>query len=338
MLTDFRADSESEAQAQDEHRLEGELRYARGISYEVGSTYMPLATDLALQSVWAEALKHNTDETRDVMVATLEDLKANGPSEEEVARYRSDLERAWNNPGAVPGVLDMVSLTYLLKPEDVERDVLGEARALQPTEVREAAERFAAGEIFVVPQGSKMPRGYSAVPQWSKKKIRGKTFRPSRRTQAALTHRRLVQGDSGVTLVEDPGRFVSVAYEACEGVIQWSDGSRLLLGSDGFLLHLHPKDWRNGKRIVDGIDQQLSDRAVLMRTDPPAYTASGWDRGTYLRWALISGFFSLGAILNLFDPEHQSDGSWPFYLVMLLLLLPITLFNSWKYFLLRRRQ
>ncbi|MDP9067956.1 MAG: hypothetical protein M3N53_06385 [Actinomycetota bacterium] len=319
-----------------ENRLQASLRYERGISYETSAVYLPLAAEVALQGVWTDTLKQNVDQARDAVLTTVDHIISTGPSDAEIERYRTDMERAWNEPSAVPAILDSTALSYLLKPSDLNRDVVEEARAVQPADVRVAAELFKEQSLSGLPVGSKMPRGYNRVPEWSEKKVRGKTYQPTRRSETALTHHRLVQGEKGVTLIQDRGRFVSITYDACEGLIRWSDGLRLLFGSDGFMLRIHPNDWRNGKRIVAELDRRLGDRAVEMRADPPPHRAARWDSGTYLRWALISAFFALSGLANVFDPEHQADGSWGFYLVMFLVLLPIAIYNGRQWFLTRR--
>lgn len=319
-----------------EHRLETDLRYERGISYETGAVYAPIGRDNAVQAIITDTLKQNFDQARDAALATVDDVASKGPTGEELDRYVAEMERAWTEPAAVPAILDSLAVSYLLNPDDLERNVIEEARAIKPAEVQEAADRFRSGVVAGVPVGSSMPKRYHRIPDGSENKVKGKTYRPARRSETAMTHHRLVQGDAGITLIQERGRFVTVYYDSCEGLIQWKDGLRVVLGSDGFMLRIHPNDWSNGKKVVAELDQRLGDRGVEMRTDPPPHESARWSSGTHLKWALASAFFGLGAVANLFDPEYQSDGTWVVFLLMALVLVPLCLYNMRRWYVSRK--
>jgi len=125
-----------------------------------------------------------------------------------------------------------------------------------------------------------MPKRYHRIPDGSENKVKGKTYRPARRSETAMTHHRLVQGDGGITLIQEPGWFVTVSYDSCEGLIQWKDGLRVVLGSDGFMLRIHPNDWSNGKKVVAELDRRL-DSARSRTSSIPSIRATAPGSSSY---------------------------------------------------------
>lgn len=310
-----------------ERRLQQNLRYDRGIAYEVGASYFPLSGQTAHSTIWSDVLKDNAEVARDVTIETLEQLAAEGPTEDEVEQRRRDLEKAHTDPLAVPGKLDWVTQLYLLDPPAADRDLIEETRAMTRADVQAAAAGLAPGALYVVPSGTTMPAGYERVPENSTDEVRGRVHRPV--GTIAGGDQKLVVGEEGLTLVAGKGKRATIRFDRCEAMLKWSNGYRILFGDDGFVVQVRPASWQRGKRAVAVLDERLADRAIAMETDPPD---EGAEKQNTLWPAVVAGLFGLSATANALEPaEHDTLGT-VFYAIFGAVLLTVSGLLFWRRF------
>lgn len=303
-----------------ERRLQQELRYERGLAYEVSASYLAMSGRTAHAAIWTDVLKENAATARDVTIETLRRLAEEGPTEEEVDQRKRDLEKAHADPLAIPGKLDWLTQVFLLDPAEAERDLTADTEAMTTEDVKQAAAELGPGAIYVVPSGTTMPARYEKVPLHSTDEVRGRVHRPV--GTIAGGDQKLVVGDDGVTLQTGKGQRATIWFDRCEAMLKWSNGYRILFGSDGWIVQVRPAAWQRGRRAVTALDQRLADRAIEMHTDPPDKGAE--ERGGNLWVAGVAGLMGISALINAFEPgEHDTTGT-VFYAILAAALLTVS--------------
>lgn len=287
-----------------ERRLQQDLRYERGIAYEVSAWYLPMSGKTAHSAIWTDVLKENAPAARDVLIENVRRLAEEGPTDEELAQHKREFEKAQADPLMIPGKLDWVTQLFLLDPAAVERDVMAEIAATTAEDVRAAARALAPAAIYAMPAGTTMPEDFERIPESSPDEVRGRVHRPVGTIAGGA--QKLVVGDEGVTVATAKDRRATIRFGRCEAMLQWSNGYRILFGSDGFLIQIRPSAWQRGKRAVAVIDEKLADRTIPMTTDPP--DAGAEKRTNHLWWAAVAGFFGMGALANAVDPGPYDGG------------------------------
>ena len=87
-------------------RLRQDLRYERGMSYDVRSLYEPLDHERAHATIWATCLPEHAETARDRLVAMLGDVAGDGATPQEMQRMAdghrrqiTDIDAGWNAAG-----------------------------------------------------------------------------------------------------------------------------------------------------------------------------------------------------------------------------------------------
>jgi hypothetical protein len=127
------------------------------------------------------------------------------------------------------------------------------------------------GAIALVPGSAAITEpGFIVIPGWSVGRLQGRELRlnlPPVSRNARQT--RLTVSDDGLSLTFGPGRTVNIRYENCAAALTWNDGSRTLIGRDGFRIHVCPADWRDGNRTFARIDDRLPAKVIVRMGDRP---------------------------------------------------------------------
>jgi hypothetical protein len=249
-----------------ERRARQRLRYALGVTYEVSWSYDPLTRDVAHVTIWADSLPENANEVARELVAVLDELSANGPTEDELEREVEE-GREWHtdheNTSADLGYRVVQEL--LEAPFQTDDELNAEIAAVTPSS---AAAALAAGledALLVLPLGTRPPDArFSTYPVSSPGRVSGRTLalrglnigRAARRT-------RLVLGDDGVSLVWPDDDAITVRFDECVAVERWAGGARALWSADGFRLEIQPEAWRDGDVVVRTIDERLPAELVV---------------------------------------------------------------------------
>lgn len=252
-------------------RLEARLRYDLGRSYEVSIAYQPLDANEALSSIFASCLEEDADKVRSEFLATIDQLAASGPTDDELAENRAAYDRAMADPDAGYGHLDRAVHSELTgHPYATESELRAEMLAATPDSVRAALRAAIDGAILLGPVGG-APVGQSAVewheyPVWSSTSVEGEHLeRSNRRYPWSKRTEQLIVGRDGVTWVDHNAgkRFVTVRYADLVGMVVETDGGRLLFGRDGFRVRVHPADWEHGVQAIASIESAVPEQLVI---------------------------------------------------------------------------
>jgi zinc protease len=250
-----------------------QIRYEQGLAYDIGDWFEPLTGRLVGATYWIESLEANEESVRASLLGILESVAENGATSEELEREVDLFTEAAADPTEVPGFLHFAATEHLLGEPFIDtgewlrrrREVTSESTAAA---YRSALERM----LLLVPEGTAHPEGFHEISPFSTERLEGKAYRPKGLPIFKEPRKaRLMVGDEGVTLLVPDGELLTVRWDSLVTVLRWADGSRTMLGSDGFRVHVDPDLWRHGDDIVQAIDARSPDGLVVVME--PALTS-----------------------------------------------------------------
>src|SRR5438105_662377 len=257
------------------------LRFEESLSYEVSHHAVRLTDGLSHGSLWADGLPESMSRVWTGLLAVIDQLRLEGPSEAELREDLEMLRKDIENPAWPLAVLDrLISNELLAVPTETTDELLATLDQTKAPEYQALLEEMFASAIALVPDGvAVLDSRFTAVPIWSADATAGREYRlrPPRTAVQGQMYRLLV-GESAVSLAHGPGQFVTVPYRDCQAVLAWDDGSRTLFSADSFRLHVRPADWAGGDKITQALDAHLSkDLGVPMgpRPNPDPESLSG---------------------------------------------------------------
>lgn len=136
------------------------------------------------------------------------------------------------------------------------RDGLTTAIWLVPSEVSVVDRRFVAIRTGADPVG------------------KGVEFEPTTDQATGDDGSRLVLAPDGIVLIDPSGLTTSMIFADVVAVQVRPDGLRSLWGEDGARLHLDPRSWHDGDRIIDAVDAAV-EPWVLLRISQPSPGQNG---------------------------------------------------------------
>ena len=252
------------------HRIQDRLRFDLGLSYDVGGAYSPLTTDRVHVTLVSDATDQNSPRVADEMLAVLDALAAEGPSDEELEHELDDHRASHADPVVLASHLDYLASQYLFgdaSPETVS--FLAEQEQLTAAEVAAAIASARGSMIAIVPETVESLPGLDDYPVNSPGTIdSGRRFRtPGLRLRRSESDPELVVGTDGVMMTYGRSR-ITVPFDRCTVAIRYPDGSRTLITDDGFFAPVAPSDWKDGKDAVVAIDAAIpADRVVEMEPE-----------------------------------------------------------------------
>lgn len=253
-------------------RLAEQLRYQRGLTYDMAIAYEPVTSDTSHSAVWTSSLPEHTPAVRDAVVEVLEALARDGATEEELGHAREQLRRAQDDVEAVDAAIMNAAVNELLGYPN--RDPEGLRAELAAIDGPEIARRMTAAldeALLLVPPGCALAaRRFQPYPEWSAEIVHGRTFRSTSAPFPWSKGPRLVVGTEGVSFVGPEHQAVTVSYAACAAAVH-RNGDLDLYGEDGFRVRVHPPEWRGGPEAVrELLDRLPPGRVIRIPEDPPA--------------------------------------------------------------------
>ncbi len=237
-----------------QNRVHDALRREHGVVYDVAVDSERVGRDSRRLVLLTDPLPELRYRAGRLLTGTLEQLAQEGVTDEEVRTETGLTLRAWDEPGADLAAADAAALDALLglpfKQLERHRD---EQAALATALVAVQDE-----VVTVLP--------LRPVARWSATWEPGRAFWPDPRvaqTSVAAARRRLVVGEGGVTLAVSEREPLTVPYRFCEAVLAWEDGSRRLLGADGFSVSVLPWEWHDGADAVALVDRAAPAELVI---------------------------------------------------------------------------
>lgn len=308
-----------------QHRLHDALRREHAVVYDIAIDSERVGRDNRRLVLLTDPLPELRYRAGQLLSRTLEELVQAGVTDEEV-RSETDLTlRAWNEPGADLAAADAATLDALfgLPFTDPEQH-RHEQSMLTADDVTAALREALQTALVAIPDEVVTVLPLTPVARWSAAWEPGQTFWPDPRvaqTAVAAARRRLFVGPGGVTLASSEREPVTVAYRSCEALLAWDDGSRRLLGADGYSVTVLPWEWHEGPHAVTLVDQAApADLVVPMGVGdgPPPELAAPVPTAAraphrWVSWALLAlwAVVSLALIPVAFTPVDVATNSDP---------------------------
>jgi hypothetical protein len=251
-------------------RAHAQLREG-AVSYSVQLSYQPLDRNTAHVGLWADALPENVDRVGAELLKILDGLATAGPNQEELDRSLDEVERAEDEADSVLQWLDSAATNELLgsaiyTPDRLREDI----RALTPETASSTIAEAMKTLLVMAPPNLKLSSArFTPVPAWSAERVSGLTVGLRLGLSTIGRNIRLTVAKEGVTFAFDGSRLLTIWFDRCAAMLQWTDGSRTLHGNDGFRLHLCPRDWHDGERLIRWIEGQVpKEKLVAMGPRP----------------------------------------------------------------------
>jgi hypothetical protein len=270
------------------------------VSYQVAVSYLRLNAQTDHVTLWADALPESAAQVRDGVLAVVDELIANGPTDEEIRTEVELIQKTMDQPDRtrVQGELAHELLGAANPPLE---DMLIELRQSSPAELAKELEGAIQTGLMIVPEGLAVSNRFHAIPQWSEERLAGQTH--TLRGSASGRPTRLIVAPAGITMVIDATRFVTIRYDQCAALLTWTDGSRTLMASDGSRIQIRPADWSQGEAAVQEIDRQIpKDRVVPFGDRPkpdPAALVKPESTSVKIVHLILGGFVAMYLILML---------------------------------------
>jgi hypothetical protein len=252
-----------------DRHLRRALRVDRGLGYEVGSDNIAVGPDQALVSVWSTCLPKATGEVERILLETIDDIAARGPTDDELAEMYERMARDMQDPMSIPARLESRLRDELFGASPVAMaDRLDEQYRLQSDEVASAFRRARESMILVVPPSGNLPqRPFKLYPGPTRGSMGvGRTFGlASTKRQAPWAKAptpTLTVAESGIAVDDIRGRrLVGIRWQDCVAV-GWERDFRSVVGRDGWILRIFAGEWRDGRAAISLIDR-LAPRDLL---------------------------------------------------------------------------
>lgn len=242
-----------------QRRLMARLRYDEGVTYGVQTDVTDCGPDTRRVLVNIDALPGQLAQAATGAAEVLAELAAQGPTADELGTWHVGLTGTLNQPDAV--VLDLARRAHdalLGRPERSMDEILAEAAQLTPEGLRAAFSDMADSLLWCVPAGVVVP-GVVPASEGSAERVSGSRYRPP---IGQLQTQYLEVAHEGITWVADDTRHlvITIRWTDCVAVLAYDDGSRVIIGADGYRIALYPERWARYDQLT----------AALSRLVPPA--------------------------------------------------------------------
>lgn len=288
-------------------RIEDEARHERGIAYVAGGSYEPLDADTAHAHLGVDGRPENHAELAEILFATISAIVDHGPTDEELARYKRRWEASKQDPHYGLSVAQRQAVEHLLGRDESIDEVEAAIDAVDTAAVAAALEAAMPSALALVPPGCEVPATFSEVPQWSARAVVGADFTPRSPERA---WQKMTIGNRGVTWHAAERQVLTVPVDACQALLRWDDGTRVLIADEGIHIHVAPWDWKRGTELVAAIDRLYPESvAVPMGPSSAPPVAHGIGSALRLFWRRYQLHIFI-VILGLAAVVAIATGAW----------------------------
>jgi len=265
-----------------QQRLSHRLRGRRSLSYNVVVDFEPLTSGQLHVFAHADCLLQNQDAVAATIVATIDELAANGPTGIELEEYVAERERDDANDAFLAEMLfwhagEAAFGQPFKSPADLSAGARGVDSATAADALREASSTLMLG---IAPGGSVPTGRFTRYPLDSRHRVEGRRYR--RRGLRFLgrkdNEQQLIVGPEGITLVgEDPfleEKYVrTVLFKELAAAVFFEDGVIELYGLDGHLIVVDLMIWRRSDALTDLIKQSIPNEVLVdLRAGTSSFT------------------------------------------------------------------
>jgi hypothetical protein len=248
-------------------RARDRLRYELGLSYVVDMKWEPLNADVADVVLWCDCQEGREREAGRILRELIDDLVADGPSEQELQRDLAERARHLAEPANVVGLLYASAVDQLVgggfdQPAELHQGLA----EVTPEAAVEAIETGLETAVLLMADETWRPKGrWSTYPLYSEQRVQGRKHRPAGPRTVRGKHPVLYAEDEGLTWVDVDDNPITVRFSDVVVVERWPDGTHALLARDSCRLTVVPSAWRDGEALVKLIESRVPpDRFVSM--------------------------------------------------------------------------
>lgn len=244
-------------------RLRQRLRLDEGLVYDVLGEYEPLDGKRALALLGADCEPRHVDQVGAVAFEILDALRGGSVSDDELRDEVADLERGFDDPTAIAGLLDATVTDELLgMPARSPDDRLEEQRSTTASDIARRADEARSSAILLATM-SAPPDGFRPFPRSSASEIDGREIKPLLSLFGVGRRQRLVIGRRGVTLRSADGVRTTIRYEDCVMLEKPADDELVLWDRDGDRIYIPAIYWRGGGAVLAEIEAAIPERLVV---------------------------------------------------------------------------
>ena len=273
--------------------LRERLRYELALSYSIEHDLHALTADVSHLCVTADVADEHIATWLEEATTILEQLAADGPSEDVLARTKARYRRYDRDEPAATGWAAMCAEWELVgRPVPTHADHTAQYDAVTTEAVAQALDGMRASLLVLGPDGAPVPAGFAEYPVHSSARLDGRRHRPASRRDRMRRHLRdveLFSSQDGVASVSEAG-WVTAPYARTVLCIRGED-QRTLLTDDGFFLPIFASAWTHGSELIDEIDRAIPADLVVPdwpAADPSATAVHELARSTFRRTWLVS--------------------------------------------------
>ena len=216
-------------------RLFRELRVEGGLCYVAAADYVPLDHRSARITATADADPDQLGAVPGGFVDVLAGLRFGTIEQSELDMARASFLRMLGEPDLDGTLLPGYASNLLLgRPNLTRPELVEELNATTVDDLREVADQVWADALVRIPTSDLSWSGAMPTPRSSEVVIEGTEY-PS----LAYDGSALLVGTDGVSL-EEPGWRETVRYEDAVAALQWPDGARMLIDSNGSSVMIEP--------------------------------------------------------------------------------------------------
>lgn len=252
-------------------RAHARLRREAAVSYAPNVAYFPLDGRVAHVVLNADCKDQEAGGVRDELLRILDDLAEHGPSEAELEWDRMLLERALNESGWAPGLLDTTARSILSgAPPTSRAKLLREREELTREQVASALREAAESLLVLVPAGvsTRAARALAEYDVVNRTPLGGRRF-PVVPLWAQWGERsEILVGPVGLEYrVTDPWKTMSWPFAECVAGVRLLSGSLNVIDRGGATVTVYPDRYVDGHDALGMILDALGDERIVPLTE-----------------------------------------------------------------------
>lgn len=236
------------------------LRRTEGIAYQTWARYAPGGLE-----VFADSVRDDAAAVAGLMVAIARDVAAHGHTSQELDDMFVEIESDRELPNRFfdsleeAALLEIGAVRSIMSDDDFEKA----ARQLEPADLGRFMEGALATAYLSIPEGVEGDiDGFTMLPHGNGIAFNGFLAVTSTGTE----HQDVINvSDEGVSLSEADGTIRGFRWPDVAAALWWHDGTRALIGHDGYGFRMSPKNWSAPNSLIEAIQAHVPpDRWVPM--------------------------------------------------------------------------
>jgi hypothetical protein len=249
-----------------EQRAIRRLRYERGLIYSLSATNNPPNRDDANIVFLAECTDANVDAMRKGLLEVLDEIAADGPSDEERAQWLLGLETAAADPNSASSMAASYAEDELFDDFETNEEALEKMRAVTSAEAAAALREAMKSALLAIPEeGAEAPpppfKEFAAAQPTMQ--IEGRRF-PLKGLKGRLGREGYaILGEDAVSWQGTDGKQLGIAFDECEALMTWEDGNVQLVEANGSWFTLDTNTLRGGDELKAAILRAVPEDRVI---------------------------------------------------------------------------